>query len=195
MGQGFKYINIIYIKSMLRQCQLTVAQKSGTENHRMHQYIMPLGKMMAIVPGKQLPRRKNMTIMHYLLPLLPLFFIYKIADKHIQCTGPPSQFPQGIKNLQIRLFLHPVVAVHNLEIQSFRIPNPCIDGGAMSSVLLMNRFDNRGILLGIFLCNPGRPVFGTVVHDNDFHILAARQQRFDAFSHICLRIIAGDRYR
>ena len=49
----------------------------------------PLGEMMAVLPGKDLPLRKNMAIVHDLSALLPLFFIDKIADQHVKHISFP----------------------------------------------------------------------------------------------------------
>ena len=133
-------------------------KQSGPENNRMHQYIMSLGKMMAVFPGKQFLPGKNMTVVHDLFALFPLFLVHKIADQHVQRPGPSGQFPQRIQHLQISLLLYPVIAVHHFEIQALCILHSGVDCRPVTAVLLMNGPDDCGISARIVLRNFGSSV-------------------------------------
>ena len=143
-------------------------------------------KMATLLPGENLSNRETVAVMNYFLFLFSLFFIYIITDKHIQRFRSPCQIPQGIKDLQIRFLLYPVITVHNLKIQACGIVNSRIYRRTVSSVSLMHCFHNGRIFCCILVCNfCGSVVLGrTVIHHNDFHILSTHQQRFNTISHV-----------
>ena len=135
---------------------------------------MCLPEMSAVIPGKHPVRRKNMAVMHYLLTLLPFFFVDKVAYQHIQCLVTAGNIPQSIQNLFVSLFLYPVVGVNYLEIQTRCVFNPRIHGRTVTAVFLMNCFNDIGILCRIFICNfRGIILGGAIVHNQYFHIFSS----------------------
>ena len=61
----------------------------------------------------------------------------------------------------------------------------------MSPVWLVNGPADSGILLLITVGNLSRPVLGSIVHNQDLHLVTADQQRIQAPFHVILRIVAG----
>ena len=187
IGQRLKYIEIVHIKSVSGQLQATFPKQLGAEDHRMHQDIMPFGKMMAVLPGKQLVLRQDMPIIHDLLAFFPLFLIDKVADQHVQYPAYTGLLPQRIQYLAIRFFLDPVIAVHHFEIKACGILNTCVHRSAVSAVFLVYHLHNGGILGCVRIRDFRRAVLlRTVVHYDDLHVLAAGQQGINTFAHIVL---------
>ncbi len=98
---------------------------------------------------------------------------------------------QGIKNLPVRLLLHPVVAVHHFKKEPCCIFYACVDSRAMTAICLVNHLYDTGILCLIFIRNLcGIILCGTVVHYQYLNVFAAGKQRFNAFAHIGCRVVA-----
>ncbi len=178
---------------MLRKVQAAFPQKLGAVNYRMHQDIFSRTEMSAFLPGKDPVLRHKMPVMHDLFTPLPLFFIDKIADKHIQSLLAAGQFPKPHQYFQIGFLFYPVVAVHHFKVQSGCVCNAGIYGGPMPAVLLVNCLYDCRVLVGVAIRNPGGLIFGAVVNHQNFHILPACQQGFNTVCHIILRIVAGNR--
>ena len=142
----------------------------------MHQNILSFMKMLYIIPCKDPILRQRMPVFHDLMFLLALFLIDKITDQHIQAGIPCGDISQRLQNPEISALFHPVITVNHFKIQTRSLFQSRIDRRSMSSVLLMNRFNNRRISGRILICNGSRPVCGTVIHDQNFHILPARKQ-------------------
>ncbi len=161
----------------------------------MHQDILPFHEMLYILPCKQFVFRQCMAVTHYLIVLFPLFFIDKIADQHIQHIPGTGKITQCFQYFQISVLPHPVIAVHHFKIKAFCLPDTCIDCRPVSAVCLIDQPYYIRILLLILPADPGRFVHGAVIDYQNLHVLSAGQQRLDAFSHICRRIITGNRHR
>ncbi len=93
----------------------------------------------------------------------------------------------------IGTFIQPVVRIHHLEENTFRQFKSFVDTGTVSAVWFMYRFYNIGVKSLVIICNFAGSVRGTVIHNNDLHILTANQKRVNTPPHIILRIIAGHR--
>ncbi len=181
---------------MLRQLQAAFLQQLRPEDHGVHQDIVPLHETVAVVPAHHPALRQDMAVVHDLLALLALLLVDEIADQHIQGRGPPCHLPQGVQHLQVGLLLHPVVAVHHLEVKAGGVLDTRVDGSAMAPVLLVDSLNDGGVSALVLVRNLRGPVLhGTVVHDDDLHVLSAHQQRIHTFPHVVFRIIAWNRYR
>ena len=193
MGQRHIYKNVVYIEGMFRQFQTAFPQKLSTVNHRMHKNILAFAEMFCLIPAKNPVFRQCPGVFHHLFVFCSFFFVDKITDQHIKRRLSTGQFPQNVKNFPIGFSVHPVVTVHHLKIQAGSVADSCIYRFSVPAVFLMNRFYNSGILTGIPVCNLCSPVHGTIIHNDNFHILAASQQGFYTVLHIILGIIAGNR--
>ena len=189
------YKNIIHVERMLWQFQAAVPKHFHTVNDRMHQDILSQAEASCTVPVDELAFWKRHVVVHDLFVFCALFFINEVGNQHIQRHIVMDKFAQRIQNLHICLFVDPVIAVHDLIIDARRIAQSRIDGLAVTTVFLMNRPANPRIVSLILIGNLRRIIFcGTVIHDQDLHLIAARQQGFDAVTHICRRIVARNRY-
>ena len=101
---------------MLRKLQSAFLKQLRTEDHRMHQYVMSLDKMMAVLPGEHPLYRQNMTVLNNFLATLAFLLIDIVADQHVQCLTASCQLPQSVQDLKIGILLHPVITVHHLKI-------------------------------------------------------------------------------
>ena len=190
------YKNIIHVERMLWQFQAAVPKHFHTVNDRMHQDILSQAEASCTVPVDELAFWERHVVVHDLFVFCALFLINEVGNQHIQRHIVMDKFAQRIQNLHIRLFVDPVIAVHDLIIDARRIAQSRIDGLAVTTVFLMNRPANPRIVSLILIGNLRRIIFcGTVIHDQDLHLIAARQQGFDAVTHICRRIVARNRYR
>ena len=189
MRKRLIHINIVHVEGVLRQLQSAFPQQLCAVNDGMHQYVMTLVKMLHITPCKNLIHREA-CLTHYLLMLCALLLIHVIGQKHIQCCVPSRQFPQLIKNFLISIRIYPVIAVHYLKIQTGCIADPGIDSLSMSTILLMDCTDDRRVFLLVLVCDCRSIILrGTIIHDQDLHVLSSRQNAFDTVPHIAFRIV------
>ncbi len=186
-------IQIVYIKGMGRQLQPAVTQKLRAVNNRMHQEILSLAHMAHIAPGKHLILHKRRRIFHDLFAPGPFFFIDKIGNQHIQRLLRACDFTQRVHDSAVCFFVHPVIAVYHLKKQPAGICDSGIDRLPVPAVFLMDCFYDTGVFFLVRVCDFRRHIMGTVIDNNNFHIIAAWKQGFDAPLHIILRIVA--RYR
>ena len=112
--------DIVHVECVLRELQFTVSQKFRSVNDRMHQDILSCNEHLHIAPGKDLVLRKRQIIVHNFLVLRALFLIDKVCDQHIQGIFSVNKAAQGVKHLPVGLLIYPVIAVHNLKIDSGR---------------------------------------------------------------------------
>ena len=132
-------------------------------------------------------------VIHYLFPLCPLFLVYKVCNQHIQGDIVMAELAQGLKYLTVSILIHPVVTVHHLEKNTCGIPKAGIDRLTMAAVLLVDGAADSRVTFFVFVCNLTGVVFRrTVVHNEDLHLITAREQRFDTMPHVSRRVIAGD---
>ena len=176
---------------MLGKTHFTFLQKAGAVNHRVHQNIASLPEKADLVPGNQLVRRNRIFIMHDLMLRRTLLHISEVAQQHIRSFFVPGELLQLIQNLQECIPVQPVITVNHLIIKAARKIHPDIHAGSMSPVWLVNGPADSGILLLITVGNLSRPVLGSIVHNQDLHLVTADQQRIQAPFHVILRIVAG----
>ena len=124
----------------------------------MHQDIFANRKILHLLPGKNLLNRKVFAVLHHLVPLFSHFIIDEIAHQHVQSGFAPRKLIQGGEDFPVGHFIHPVITVYHLEIQSSCFPHPRIHRRTVSAILLMDRSNDAGIILLIFICDLRRTV-------------------------------------
>ena len=144
-------------------------QKFGTINNRMHQKVFAL-RHMHTVPAKNFVNRKAASVLHDFLAGCSLLLIDKVADQHIQCLRSACQLCQGTKDLHIRFFIYPVITVYNLKVKTCRITDSGIDSFSMSTIFLMDSFDDRRIFFRICICNLCCTVRRPIINHKDFNL-------------------------
>ena len=91
----------------------------------------------------------------------------------------------AFQNLLICFLIYPVVAVYDFEKYARCISQSRIDSFAMTAIFLMDRAADTGIALFIFICDLSRPVLcGTVIYDQNLHLIPSSEKRTDAVLHI-----------
>ena len=191
MGQGLVHENVIHVKCVLGQLQAALEQQGRPVDHGVHEDILPFHEKLHVAPAKYLVLGKRSVIAHHLLALCPLFLVDKVGHQHVQGLPAVHKAAQGLQHLGVGLLVDPVVAVHHLEKDAGGISQACVHRLAVAAVLLVDRLADGGVFPGILVRDLGGAVpGGTVVHDNDLHLLAAGQERLNTVFHIRLRIVA-----
>ena len=96
-----------------------------------------------------------------------------------------AQCAQGVEDFHISLFVDPVVAVHYFEILSGGVGQSGVDRPAVPGVGLVDGPDHIRISGGVGVSDLAGVIFcGTVVYNQNLHLIPACQQRIDASSHI-----------
>ena len=122
-----KYINIIYVKSMFRKSDATFLKELCSKDHGMHEHVLSFMEMLHITPGEHFIYRESMFIAHHLAAFFSHLLIYKIGDQHIQNLFTARKAAQSFQYLHIRFFLHPVITVYYLKINTGCVLYTCID--------------------------------------------------------------------
>ena len=188
--ERLKRKNIVHIKRMLWQLQMTVLQHLSTIENIMHQNILRLMQMSHPLPAKHLIDRKGILKPHQLLVLRTDLIIDKICQQHVHTAGL-LELLHLCHNAYQRLCIYPVVTVYDLVIASCRVAQSGIDCLTMTAVFLMYRPDDLRIAGCVSVCDLRRAILcGTVIHDEYLQLLSCRKHRLDTFFHICLRVIA-----
>ena len=117
--------------------------------------------------------------------------VHKVAHHQVHLLLRLHEAAQGAQDLGIGLFVHPVVAVHNLEVTALCILQPGHYRRAVAAVLLVHRTHNAGIQPFVFVGNGRGIVLGAVVYNQDLHLIAAGEQSIHAMAHVVLRVEAG----
>ena len=186
--------DVVHIEGMGRERKSRIPEHLCAVNYRMHQNVLTQLEVLHLIPGEDLSRRHRMAVLHGLLVLCPLLLIDKVRDQHIQLFIFPDKPAQGVKHLPVSIAVHPVVAVHHLEKHAVRILQAGIDRFTVAAVLLVDGPADIRILRLILPRNlQGVVLLGTVIHDDNLHLLAARKQRLDAVSHIFRGIVTRNR--
>ena len=107
-----------------------------------------------------------------------------LLEGHINLRIRIHKSFDSVKDLEKRFFIYPVVAVHNFEIFSCCMFKTAVDGISVSAVFFFYSLYDVRIFFLIALGDFLSPVFGSVVYNDDFHILAAGQDGIDRFFHI-----------
>ena len=190
-GKRPEHEDVVHVEAMLGKPHFTFLQKTGAVNHRVHQNIASLPEKADLVPGNRLVHRNRIFIMHHLMLRYSLLHISEVAQQHIRPFFVPGELLQLIQNLQKCVLVQPVITVNHLIIKAACKIHTDIHAGAMSPVRLMNGPADSGILLLIAVGNFSRPVLGSIVYNQDLHLVTANQQRIQAPFHVILRIVAG----
>ena len=151
----------------------------------MHEYVLTDHEKFYILPSKDAVLWKGGMVFHHLFTSCSLFFVYEIGHQHIQSFPPVNEPAQGFQNLLICFLIYPVVAVYDFEKYARCISQSRIDSFAMTAIFLMDRAADTGIALFIFICDLSRPVLcGTVIYDQNLHLIPSSEKRTDAVLHI-----------
>ena len=185
MGQRIVYIDIIHIKCVLGQLELAEFQHFRAVDDRMHEDVLVQPEASDIVPAENLVFRKDIVVADDFLVFHADFFIHIVCDDHIHlCIGFHESF-HCFEYFEQGVFIDPVVAVHDFEVNACGVPQPPVHGVSVTAVLLADRlYDGRIFLLvalGYRLCPVGR----AVVDNDDFHVFAAFEYGVDGLFHIC----------
>ena len=114
-----------------------------------------------------------------------------LAEKNMQLNEKAGFLSQRTTREKLLAYLS--AQARRAGSASFRIPFDrqqladflSVNRSAMSAVLLMDRFADPRIFFLVAVSDLGRIVFcGTVVHDQDLHLISARKQRLDTIFHI-----------
>ena len=129
--------------------------------------------MAHLVPGKHLVFRQSAGIPHRALEIGADLFIDIVAHQQVGAIALGRKPAQSVQHLGVGIVVQPVVAVHHLEIQTLGVFHTGHHRGAVAAVRLMDGPHNAGIVLLVFVRNGGGIVGGTVIHDQDLHLVAA----------------------
>ena len=151
--------------------------------------------MARLIPSEYLLFREHLMIADCMRCTILHMFIDIIADKHIHTLAVLSELFQSIQHNPVAVCIQPVVWIHNLEIHASGIGNTGIHCTTMTCILLMDRTADPRILCFIFIRNGSCAIAGTVIYNNNLHVLAARQQWINTLAHISFRVVARNRKR
>ncbi len=184
--------DIIHIKSVFRQNHPAAAQHLCPEDQRMHDQILRCMKSSDIVPVTHFLCRENIAVLHDTARSFFQMVVNIIAYKQIRHLTDQTSFfshtksPDPRKQSGICRLIQPVIRIHHLKIGPCRQLQPLVDAGPMAAVLLVDRPDDTRIPRRIIVCDLCRGICGTVIYNNDLHVLSAGEQRIDAPLHIIL---------
>ena len=182
---------VIHIEGVAGQIQAAVDQQLGAIDHRVHQDVLALVEPAHLIPADHLFLRQGVGVAHHLFMAGAHLIVYKVAHHQIHFLATVHKITQGAQNLGVGFLVHPVVAVHNLEVTALSVLQSGHYRRAVTAVLLMYRTHNAGVQPFVFIRDGGGIVLGAVVHDQDLHLIAAGEQSIHAMAHIVLRVEAG----
>ena len=143
-------------------------------------------EMSDVIPVKDLILGKHIAVMDTFLMLHAHLFIHIIGDEHIDLFFLVLQPAQKTQDLLQRLFVYPVVAVHNLKIFARRCRKTGIYRVSVPAVFLVHHPDNLRIFRLILPCDLQRIILGAIVDNDDLHIFSAGQNALDRVGHVLL---------
>ena len=103
-------------------------------------------------------------------------FIDIIGQEHIHKRIVCNELLQSLQDPHVGIHIHPVITVNDLKINTAGIGKSGIDCAAVSTVFLMNCFDDGRIFLGISIRNLRRAITGSVIYNNNLNIFSTREQ-------------------
>ena len=178
------HVDIVYIKCVLRQFELTELEHFRAVDNRMHQDVLIKAEMSDVIPSENLVLRKNIVIPDDFFVLHPDFFIYVVGDDHIYFGVVFHKSSDCFENLKEGILIYPVIAVYDFKIFSGRVTQTTVNSIAMPAVFFADGFDNGRIFFLITLGDCLSAVFGSVIDNDDLDIFAAGENRVDRFFHI-----------
>ena len=152
------YIDIIHIKRVLRQLQLTKSQHLSPVDHGMHENILVQMEASDIIPAEHLILRKYIAVMNDFFMRHPNFLIHIIRNQHVYFRICIHKSLHCTQYLQQSLFIYPVITVHYFKIDTCGMRQTCIDRIPVTAVFLVYRFDDPRIFFLVFFCNLACPV-------------------------------------
>ena len=111
--------------------------------------------MSDILPPEDLVLGKHVPVMDAFLMGSTHLLIDIVGNQHVHFLPLFLELLQGIKDLVQRLLVHPVVAVHHLEIFPGCVGKSVVHRVSVPPVLLIHHPDNIRIFLLIFMGDPG----------------------------------------
>ena len=140
--------------------------------------------ILYLVPAKDAVLRQAAGIFHNFLVLCTLFVIDVIADDGVRFFFHTGKLAELCQKLRIRFLIYPVIAVHNLVVQTGRMLYTGIDPGAMAAIFLMDDLNDTRMLCCQTVRDHCGIVLGTIIHKDDFHLIPTRKQAFHTVFHI-----------
>ena len=191
VGQRLVDEDVVHIEGVLGQHHAAVSQDLGAVDDRVHEQVLVRAEVAHMHPAEQAVLREDVGVAHGVGGVVLHMLVDVVADH--QVGGGAA----GHKSLQLGQHglqgggVQPVVAVHDLVVEAGGVADALIDTLTMTAVLLMDGFDDGGILGGVLVADGWGLVFhGTVVHKDDLGLLSSRKQGLDAMAHICRRVVA-----
>ena len=170
---------------MLRQFQAGGAQHLGAVDHRMHEQVLRAVEMTYLVPGELAPDREHVGVADGRGASLVDLLVHVVGNHQIGWIRLLKLSAQVGHDGFHRFAIEPVVGIDHLEIHAGGIFQAGVHRAAMAFVLLMNRAHDARMLGLQAACHLERVVLGgAVVNQKNFDIVAAGQQRIDAFLHV-----------
>ena len=194
-GQGDIGKEVVHIKGMLRELQTALAQELRAVDEGVHEQVLPFAEAAGAVPAQDPVPGEGAAVADDLLVGDAHFVIDVVADEQVHRLLHPGEIPQDREDAREGVRIHPVVAVHHLEVEPHGIADAGHHRAAVAGVLLVDGPDGGGVGLRQFIGDGGGAVFGAVVHDEDLDLLTAGQQRLHTVAHIVLGVVAGYRHR
>ena len=191
VGQGLVDEDVVHIEGVLGQHHTALAQDLGAVHDRVHQQVLVRAEVADMHPAEQTVLREHIGVADRVAGIILDVLIDVVADHQIRGRTACHEGLQLGQNGLEGGGVQPVVAVHDLVVQTGGVPDALIDALAVAAVLLMDGLDDGGVLCGVLVADGGGVILhGTVVHEDDLGLLSGREQRFDAVAHIGRRIVA-----
>ena len=134
--------------------------------------------MLHIMPAHDPLLREKQGVKHGALMMIIALdlFIDIIGQEHIHKRIVCNELLQSLQDPHVGIHIHPVITVNDLKINTAGIGKSGIDCAAVSTVFLMNCFDDGRIFLGISIRNLRRAITGSVIYNNNLNIFSTREQ-------------------
>ena len=176
---------------MAGQIQAAVDQQLSAVDHRVHQDVLTLVEAAHLIPADHLLFGQGIAVAHHLFVAGAHLVVHKVAHHQVHLLLLLHEAAQSAQDLGKGLFIHPVVAVHDLEVTAPGVFQAGHHRRAVAAVLLMHRTHDAGIQSLVFIRNGSGIVLGAVVHNQDLHLVAAGEQGIHTMAHVVLRVEAG----
>ena len=186
------HVQLVHVEGVLGQGHAAVPEQLGAVNDGVHQHILALAEMPRFLPAEHPALGQGVMVAHGVLVNRAYLVVDVITHQQVDLLLRLGKAPQTFQHLGIGLRVHPVVGVHHLEIQARGVGETRHHRVAVAAVFLVDGPDDARILAFIRIRDLRRVVPGAVVHDQDLHLVAARQQGFHRMVQVVLGIVAWD---
>ena len=95
-----------------------------------------------------------------------------VADDHIRLFSLFFPMHHAQQDFLEGTAVQPVVGIHHFKIFAGSVGESGVDSGAMPSVCLVDYLNGFRKTQGILIGNLRRCIGGTIVYDNNFHIIS-----------------------